>query len=54
MLLAAGGIAYTAGGVIYMVKRPNLSERFGFHEIFHLFVIAGSVCHYLMVLLYIV
>lgn len=54
VLLVAGGLAYTVGGVIYMVKRPNLSERFGFHEIFHLFVIAGSVCHYLMVLLYIV
>ena len=54
VLLVAGGLAYTVGGVIYMVKRPNLSKRFGFHEIFHLFVIAGSVCHYLMVLLYIV
>lgn len=54
VLLVVGGLAYTVGGVIYMVKRPNLSERFGFHEIFHLFVIAGSVCHYLMVLLYIV
>lgn len=54
VLLVVGGLAYTVGGVIYMVKRPNLSERFGFHEIFHLFVIAGSVSHYLMVLLYIV
>lgn len=53
VLLVAGGLAYTAGGVIYLVKRPNFSERFGFHELFHLFVIAGSVCHYLMVLLYI-
>ncbi|MCR2024523.1 PAQR family membrane homeostasis protein TrhA [Anaerotruncus colihominis] len=52
-LLAAGGLLYTAGGLIYMVGRPNLSERFGFHELFHLFVIAGSVCHYFLVLLYI-
>ena len=52
-LLAAGGLLYTAGGLIYMIKRPNLSERFGFHEIFHLFVIAGSLCHYFLVLLYI-
>lgn len=53
VLLAAGGLLYTAGGLIYMVKRPNLSERFGFHELFHLFVIAGSLCHYFLVLFYI-
>lgn len=52
-LLAAGGIFYTIGGVIYIAKRPNLSPLFGFHEIFHLFVIAGSICHYLMVFLYV-
>lgn len=52
-LLAAGGIFYTIGGIIYISKRPNPSPLFGFHEIFHLFVIAGSVCHYLMVFLYI-
>ncbi len=53
-LLAAGGVAYTAGGIIYMIKRPNLSVAFGFHELFHIFVIVGSVCHYFMVLLFIV
>lgn len=53
MLLAAGGIFYTIGGVIYIAKRPNPSPFLGFHELFHLFVIAGSVCHYLMVFLYI-
>ncbi len=52
-LLAAGGLLYTAGGVIYACKRPNLTSSFGFHELFHLFVLAGSLCHYLMVLLYI-
>lgn len=52
-LLAAGGILYTVGGVIYIVKKPNFSPSFGFHELFHIFVILGSVCHYFMVLLYI-
>ena len=52
-LLAAGGIFYTIGGMIYIAKRPNPTALFGFHEIFHLFVIAGSVCHYLMVFLYV-
>lgn len=52
-LLAAGGLAYTAGGIIYIAKRPNLGKVLGFHELFHLFVIAGSLCHYLMVFWYV-
>lgn len=53
LLLVAGGILYTIGGVIYMIKRPNPTPEFGFHELFHLFVIGGSICHYFMVFLYI-
>jgi hemolysin III len=52
-LLAGGGLSYTAGGIIYGLKKPNLSPVFGFHELFHLFVLVGSLLHYLMVLLYI-
>ena len=54
LLLALGGICYTAGGIIYAIKRPNLSPLLGHHELFHLFVLAGSHCHYLMVLIFIV
>ena len=53
-LLAAGGISYTIGGLIYIMKRPNLSPVIGFHELFHLFVLAGSIFHYLMVFLYVI
>lgn len=43
-LLFAGGLLYTVGAVIYARKRPNPYPRiFGFHEIFHLFVIGGSI-----------
>jgi hemolysin III len=43
-LLLVGGILYTIGGMIYALKRPDPFPRvLGFHEIFHLFVIAGSV-----------
>lgn len=52
-LLALGGVLYTAGGVIYIAKKPNLSAAIGFHELFHLFVLAGSLCHYLMVFLFV-
>lgn len=52
--LLAGGIIYTIGGVIYALKLPvfeKLPKNFGNHEIFHCFVIAGSFCHYAMMLL---
>jgi len=52
--LLAGGIFYTAGGVIYALKLPLFpheeSTGFGNHELFHLFVLAGSLCHYLLML----
>jgi hemolysin III len=42
--LVAGGVLYTLGAVIYALKRPNPFPRvMGFHEVFHLFVIGGSV-----------
>ncbi len=53
MLLLAGGIFYTIGGIIYAVKKPNISKSFGFHEIFHVFVLLGSLFHYLVVVLYV-
>ncbi|WP_370524125.1 hemolysin III family protein [Cellulomonas sp. APG4] len=51
-LVAAGGLAYTLGAVVYGTKRPNPSPRwFGFHEIFHVFTVVGFVCHYVAVVL---
>lgn len=52
-LLAAGGLSYTVGGVIYMLKKPNLSAAFGFHELFHMFVLLGSFFHFLMIFFYV-
>ncbi len=49
--LLAGGIIYTVGGVIYALKLPLFNARykyFGSHELFHLFVMGGSFCHYVM------
>jgi len=49
-LIAAGGLLYTLGGVVYGLKRPNPWPRwFGFHEVFHTFVIAAFTCHYVAV-----
>ncbi len=54
--LLAGGIIYTVGGVIYALKLPlfNAKHRFfGSHEIFHLFVMAGSFCHFVFMYAYV-
>ncbi|QIY57330.1 hemolysin III family protein [Streptomyces sp. RPA4-5] len=47
VLVIVGGLLYSAGGVIYGLKRPNPSPRwFGFHEVFHSFTLAAFVVHY--------
>jgi hemolysin III len=54
--LLAGGLIYTAGGVIYALKLPIFNRNhpfFGSHEIFHLFVMGGSLCHFVMMYRYI-
>lgn len=54
--LLAGGIIYTVGGVIYALKLPLFNSKhknFGSHEIFHLFVMGGSICHFIFMYLYV-
>lgn len=53
--LLAGGLIYTAGGIIYALRLPQFDARhpmFGLHEIFHLFVMAGSLCHFVFMFCY--
>ena len=50
ILLAVGGLCYSAGGVVYALKRPNPSPTwFGFHEIFHALTLAGFITQYIAV-----
>ena len=54
--LLAGGLIYTAGGVIYALKLPLFNAKhkyFGSHEIFHLFVMGGSICHFIFMFCYV-
>jgi channel protein, hemolysin III family len=54
--LLAGGIIYTVGGVIYALKLPIFNSRhkyFGSHEIFHLFVMGGSACHFVVMYVFV-
>lgn len=55
ILMAVGGVAYTMGAVIYATKIFDFfPKRFGFHEIFHLFIAVGSIVHFIMIFNYIV
>lgn len=54
--LLAGGIIYTVGGIIYALKLPIFNSKhayFGSHEIFHLFCMAGSICHFIFMYRYV-
>lgn len=53
-LLIAGGVLYTIGALIYWLKPEFLRSRyFGYHEIFHIFILMGSIAHFLCVYLYV-
>ena len=52
VLIVAGGLLYSAGGVIYALKKPNFSINwFGFHELFHAMTAAAFVCHFVAAVL---
>ena len=53
-LLIGGGVLYTLGGLVYALRRPNPWPRvFGYHEVFHGLVVAGSAVHYTLIALYV-
>jgi len=50
MLLVGGGIAYSIGAVFYALKKPVIiHDVFGFHEIFHVFILLGALLHYVLI-----
>lgn len=55
--LLSGGILYTVGGIIYALKLQVFNAKhvnFGSHEIFHLFIMAGSFCHFIFMYNYVI
>lgn len=57
MWLLLGGLIYTVGGIIYAMKLPIFNTKhknFGSHEIFHLFVMGGSICHFIFMYFYVI
>jgi hemolysin III len=52
VLILIGGVLYSAGGVIYALKKPNFSINwFGFHELFHALTAAAFICHFVAAIL---
>jgi hemolysin III len=49
-MLLSGGILYSIGGILYALKWPGRDNKyFGCHEIFHVFIVLGSICHFIMI-----
>jgi len=53
LLIVVGGVVYSLGAVIFATKRPNFHPQFGFHEVWHLFVLAGFALHFAAILFYV-
>jgi hemolysin III len=54
LLVLAGGLFYTVGGLVYALRRPDpYPAVFGFHEVFHVFVIAAVACQYMAVAVFV-
>ena len=52
--LIGGGVFYTVGAVVYALDRPHLwPGRFSAHDLWHVFVLAGSICHFLLMVLFV-
>jgi hemolysin III len=55
LLLAAGGLAYSAGALVYAAERPDpLPRVFGYHELFHAFTIVALACQYVAIAFFVV
>ena len=55
--LFIGGVIYTLGGIVYSLKIPGFDEKhknFNTHDIFHLFVMGGSLCHFVFIYFFVI
>ncbi len=53
LLIALGGLSYTAGAIVFAMRKPKLFPRlFSHHELFHVLVVAGSAFHFAVILIY--
>jgi hemolysin III len=53
--LVAGGVTYTLGAIVFATDRPHLVPgKFHAHDLWHLFVLGGSLCHFILMLQFVV
>ena len=54
ILLVLGGVLYSIGGIIYALKKDSIKIGvFGSHEIFHIFIMLGTLCHFISIFVYV-
>ena len=53
VLLFTGGVLYSVGAVFYILKKPNFSKNFGFHELFHVLIILAAGAFYALIYVYV-
>lgn len=52
--LLLGGLLFTVGALVYITKKPNFRPGvFGFHEMWHVLVILGCLCHYVLIAVFV-
>lgn len=51
LLILAGGLVFSMGAIVFHLRRPNFNRWFGFHELWHLFVLGGCSLHFIAVIL---
>jgi hemolysin III len=55
VLLAAGGLAYTVGAIVYALRRPDPAPRvFGYHELFHALTLVAVACQYVAIAFFVI
>ena len=54
VLFLGGGLMYSIGAVVFATKRPNLNRWWGYHELWHMFVLAGCGLHFWAMAYYII
>jgi hemolysin III len=50
-LIVGGGVTYSVGAVIFATRKPNFHKHFGFHELWHIFVLVGSLLHFIALMM---
>jgi len=51
IFLILGGLSYSCGAIMYIIKKPNITQAFGFHEFFHIWIMLGTTFHFIAIVI---